>query len=111
METALEYCLLVSMDSLDKERDGKGDLISNINVLLGTRIEFLLLAEPDLWNSSVYAELFFLFGDWAPFNNCPLAGSTGKAIDSHAPTNTAADFRNVKEGLLCPDLLQRRLKF
>ena len=64
--------------------------------------------ESDLWNSSRYAIPFFFLGDWALFNNCPLADSSGKALNSHPPANTSSEFRNLNERLLCPHLLQRR---
>lgn len=95
---ALEYYLLENMLGIRNERDGKGELVPNINVL-GHRSSqdwILKLAEPDYLSSSGYAMFSFLVEDWTPFNNCPFADSTGKARDSIPPTNTAADPRNVK---------------
>lgn len=48
-ENTLEYCLLVNMPS---NPPGPHE-----------QPEFLIPAEPDLWNSSGYAFLFFLLGD------------------------------------------------
>lgn len=62
----------------------------------------LISTELDLWNSAGYIMLFFFLGDWASFNNCLFADSTGKAIDACPLTNTAIDSKEYEGVAVAP---------